>query len=95
MWVYDAETLKFLAVNQVAIRDYGYREDEFLGMTIADIRSPKEAKRKPACARRTALEMVGSCCPTSCLPISMRQFSQLTARYHPSSTVRWPRTFMA
>lgn len=45
MWVYDAETLKFLAVNQVAIRDYGYSEKEFLGMTIADIRSPTEVKR--------------------------------------------------
>lgn len=45
MWVYDAQTLKFLAVNQVAVRSYGYSEDEFLSMTIADIRASDEAGR--------------------------------------------------
>lgn len=45
MWVYDARTLRFLAVNQVATRWYGYSEDEFLSMTIADIRAPGEAER--------------------------------------------------
>jgi len=44
-WVYDAETLKFLAVNQAAVRTYGYGEEEFLAMTIADIRAPEEAQR--------------------------------------------------
>ncbi|MGL5062056.1 MAG: CHASE4 domain-containing protein [Microcoleus sp.] len=38
MWVYDLETLEFIAVNQAAIRHYGYTRDEFLSMTIADIR---------------------------------------------------------
>ena len=38
MWVYDAETLRFLAVNTAAIASYGYSEAEFLDMTIADIR---------------------------------------------------------
>ena len=37
-WVYDAETLAFLAVNDAALRIYGYSLDEFLGMTIRDIR---------------------------------------------------------
>ena len=37
-WVYDAETLAFLAVNNAAIRHYGYSEDEFRRMTIKDIR---------------------------------------------------------
>ena len=41
MWIYDLETLKFLAVNQAAINHYGYNEAEFLAMTIQDIR-PKE-----------------------------------------------------
>jgi two-component system, cell cycle sensor histidine kinase and response regulator CckA len=41
MWVYDAETLRFLAVNEAAIRHYGYTRSEFLAMTIADIR-PRE-----------------------------------------------------
>jgi two-component system cell cycle sensor histidine kinase/response regulator CckA len=38
MWVYDAETLQFLAVNDAAVRHYGYTRQEFLGMTITDIR---------------------------------------------------------
>jgi PAS domain S-box-containing protein len=41
MWVYDAETLAFLAVNDAAIRAYGYSRDQFLSMTIREIR-PKE-----------------------------------------------------
>lgn len=41
MWVFDRETLLFLAVNQAALRQYGYSETEFLNMTIADIR-PEE-----------------------------------------------------
>jgi two-component system cell cycle sensor histidine kinase/response regulator CckA len=41
MWVYDAETLAFLAVNDAAIRHYGYARAEFLGMAITEIR-PRE-----------------------------------------------------
>ncbi len=41
MWVYDLRTLTFLAVNEAAVRQYGYTRDEFLRMSIADIR-PKE-----------------------------------------------------
>jgi PAS domain S-box-containing protein len=42
MWVYDLETLRFLAVNEAAVRRYGYDRDEFLAMTIADIRPPED-----------------------------------------------------
>ena len=38
MWVYDLETLSFLAVNEAAVRRYGYSPEEFLTMTIKDIR---------------------------------------------------------
>jgi diguanylate cyclase (GGDEF)-like protein/PAS domain S-box-containing protein len=38
MWVYDFETLKFIAVNDEAIRHYGYSREEFLAMRITDIR---------------------------------------------------------
>ncbi len=38
MWVYDLETLRFLAVNNAAISHYGYSREAFLGMTIKDIR---------------------------------------------------------
>ncbi len=38
MWVYDLETLSFLDVNDAAIYHYGYSREEFLSMTIKDIR---------------------------------------------------------
>jgi PAS domain S-box-containing protein len=38
LWVYDLETLRFLDVNEVACRKYGYSRAEFLSMTIRDIR---------------------------------------------------------
>jgi PAS domain S-box-containing protein len=39
-WVFDRETLRFLAVNAAAVRKYGYSSDDFLKMTIKDIRPP-------------------------------------------------------
>ena len=42
MWVYSLATLRFLAVNDVAVRRYGYSRDEFLAMTIKDIRPPED-----------------------------------------------------
>jgi hypothetical protein len=42
MWVYDIETLGFLAVNEAAVRRYGYSREEFLAMTIADIRPAED-----------------------------------------------------
>lgn len=41
IWVYDEDTLVFLAVNEASILTYGYSRDEFLTMTIKDVR-PKE-----------------------------------------------------
>jgi two-component system cell cycle sensor histidine kinase/response regulator CckA len=45
MWVFDRESLRFLAVNRAALETYGYTLDEFLDMTIADIRPPGEVLR--------------------------------------------------
>ena len=42
MWLYDLETLRFLTVNEAAIASYGYSREEFLSMTIAEIRPPEE-----------------------------------------------------
>ncbi|MDD5141058.1 MAG: PAS domain S-box protein [Verrucomicrobiales bacterium] len=42
MWVFDLESLKFLEVNEAAIRQYGYSREEFLGMTITDLRAPEK-----------------------------------------------------
>ena len=44
-WVYDEETLRFLAVNAAALKHYGYSREEFLGMTILDIRPPEDRAR--------------------------------------------------
>ncbi|MFN3985041.1 MAG: PAS domain S-box protein [Rhodocyclaceae bacterium] len=43
MMVYDAETLRFLAVNDAAVDHYGYSREEFLGMTLLEIRPPEDA----------------------------------------------------
>jgi diguanylate cyclase (GGDEF)-like protein/PAS domain S-box-containing protein len=45
MWIYDMETLEFLAVNQAAINHYGYSEQEFLSMTLQDIRLLEDMPR--------------------------------------------------
>ena len=42
MWIYDRETLAFLAVNEAAIQHYGYSPNEFLRMTIRDIRPSED-----------------------------------------------------
>lgn len=38
VWVYDTQTLAFLDVNPSAVSHYGYSPQEFLAMTIRDIR---------------------------------------------------------
>jgi len=42
MWVFDLETLKFLAVNEATIQHYGYSREEFMAMTIKDIRPDED-----------------------------------------------------
>jgi len=42
MWIYDRESLAFLAVNDAAIERYGYSRDEFLRMTLKDIRPAQD-----------------------------------------------------
>lgn len=42
MWVFDQETMRFLEVNDAAIVHYGFSRDEFLNMTLRDIRPPEE-----------------------------------------------------
>lgn len=41
-WVFDRASLRFLAVNDAAVRHYGYSRAEFLGMTLAEMRPPDE-----------------------------------------------------
>ena len=43
MWIYDAETFRFLEVNEAAVQHYGYSANEFHEMTITDIQPIKDA----------------------------------------------------
>jgi len=46
LWVYDVDTLRFLAVNEAALTQYGYSREEFLGgMTVVDIRPHEDRER--------------------------------------------------
>jgi PAS domain S-box-containing protein len=45
MYVYDRNTLRFVTVNEAALRAYGFTQEEFAQMTIFDIRPPEEAER--------------------------------------------------
>ena len=40
MWVFDVESLAFLAVNDAAVRHYGWTREEFLRLRLTDIRPP-------------------------------------------------------
>ncbi len=42
MSIYDNETLALLAVNEAAVYQYGYTQEEFLAMTIKDVRPPED-----------------------------------------------------
>lgn len=44
MWIFDLQTLRFLAVNNSAVASYGYSRDELLRMTIRDLRDESENK---------------------------------------------------
>ena len=48
MWVYDTKSLQILAVNKAAVAQYGYSREEFLCLTIKDLRPASDL---PALAR--------------------------------------------
>jgi PAS domain S-box-containing protein len=50
-WMYDVETFRFLDVNEAAVREYGYSRDEFLAMTLMDLRPPAEVPLRPEAER--------------------------------------------
>lgn len=45
MWIYDPESLHFLAVNRAALEKYGYSLEEFRAMRITDIRPEEEVPK--------------------------------------------------
>src|SRR5437762_7895205 len=44
LWVYDLQTLRFLDINEVACRKYGWSREEFLALTMRDIRPPEDIR---------------------------------------------------
>jgi PAS domain S-box-containing protein len=44
MFVHDLETLRFLEVNDAAVAHYGYGREEFLGLSLADIRPAEDIR---------------------------------------------------
>jgi PAS domain S-box-containing protein len=51
MWVYDQESLRIVAVNERAVRHYGYSRSEFLSMRLMDLHDPALHTRVEASAR--------------------------------------------
>ena len=45
MWVYDVETLRFVEVNDAAVAQYGYTREEFLAMSVSEIRPDEDVPR--------------------------------------------------
>ena len=54
MWMFDRETLRFVAVNEAAIRRYGYSREEFGELTLADLRPPEDVAALRQDVRQTA-----------------------------------------
>ena len=44
-WVFDPKDLRILEVNDAAISHYGYSREEFLGMSISDLRPQEDMPR--------------------------------------------------
>ncbi len=61
MWVYEPESLRFLEVNESAVRQYGYSREEFLQMRITEIRPAEDVSFLLANSRgqRAAMELSG------------------------------------
>jgi diguanylate cyclase (GGDEF)-like protein/PAS domain S-box-containing protein len=45
MWVFDRSSLRFLAVNEAAVTIYGYSREQFMAMTVVDLRPPEDRAR--------------------------------------------------
>ena len=41
-WIYDIDTFEILQVNETAVRHFGYSREEFLNMTIKDLRRKED-----------------------------------------------------
>lgn len=56
MWVSDRETLRFMAVNDAAIARYGYSREQFMSMTVPELRPEQDRKRFGEFLRRLEVD---------------------------------------
>lgn len=47
VWVYDRKSLRFLMINEAALRQYGWSREEILSMNIAALTAPGETPAMP------------------------------------------------
>jgi PAS domain S-box-containing protein len=45
MWVYDLKTTRFIDVNEAALATYGYARDQFLSLSVFDIRPAEDVPK--------------------------------------------------
>jgi PAS domain S-box-containing protein len=55
MWTYDCATLRFVSVNDAAVRTYGFSREEFLEMSLLDIGPPAEVPTLLDCVNQIHL----------------------------------------
>jgi diguanylate cyclase (GGDEF)-like protein/PAS domain S-box-containing protein len=60
MWVFDTETHRFLDVNDAALSHYGYTRDEFLRMSVMDLRPAEDRAKLAETIAATRDEVDGS-----------------------------------
>jgi len=53
-WIFDIQTLQFLYVNEQAVRHYGYTREQFLSMTLKDIRPTDDIAKLEHAVKRAA-----------------------------------------
>jgi PAS domain S-box-containing protein len=58
MWVIDIETLRFLGVNAAAVELYGYSREEFLSMSVQQVRLPEDGTPVRELVRHDAGEVI-------------------------------------
>ncbi len=56
MFIYSIDNLRFLKVNEAALRFYNYREDEFLGMDLTDLYAPEDIQTLVDSASKNTIE---------------------------------------
>ena len=109
MWVIDRETLRFVAVNEAAIAHYGYTREQFMAMTLTDLRPAADRERFAKYLRTLSnVQLTGEYRATQegrwNAHRRSRVFSRIDLRgpagaIWPSSTIsprsRWPKTSSA